>query len=200
MKSLIAASGLALIVAGTACAGGMSNDKSMSKGMSDSMTAHGMVMVGGSAMSPAKNIVQNAVNSKDHTTLVALVKEAGLVSALESKGPFTVFAPTNQAFSELPASTVKALQEPKNRAQLKSILLYHVVSGRYDFNRLAGLIKQGGGKAMLKTLNGMDLTFMMNGSHNIVVKDAKGGIAQISTYNVYQSNGVIQVVNHVLLP
>ncbi|MGH8427169.1 MAG: fasciclin domain-containing protein [Gammaproteobacteria bacterium] len=190
MKSMLAAAGLALAVTGTALAGGMSG------GMSDNNS----VMVGGAAMYQSKNIVQNALNSKDHTTLVMLVKEAGLVSALEGKGPFTVFAPTNQAFAELPASTVKALQEPKNSAELKSILLYHVVPGRYDFNKLADMIKQGGGTAMLKTLNGADLTFMMNGDHNIVVKDAKGNVAQISTYDVYQSNGVIQVINHVLMP
>lgn len=196
MKSLIAAAGVALAVTGTAFAGGMSGNMSGHHMMSNQHET----MVGGAAMSPSKNIVENAVNSKDHTILVKLVKEAGLVSALESKGPFTVFAPTNQAFMELPSSTVKALQEPKNKSELKSILLYHVVKGRYTFYKLEEMIKKGGGKAMLKTLNGKDLTVMMNGPHNIDVKDAKGNVAQISTYDVYQSNGVIQVVNHVLMP
>lgn len=185
-----AAAALMLAAAGSAFAGGMSS------GMSSQDT----VMVGGAAMYPGKNIVQNALNSKDHTILVKLVEKAGLVKALEGKGPFTVFAPTNAAFMALPASTLKALQEPKYRAKLKSILLYHVVAGRYDYERLAGMIKRGGGSASLKTLNGADLTVMMNGDRNIVVKDAKGNVAGICTYDVYQSNGVIQVVNHVLLP
>ncbi|MGH8273951.1 MAG: fasciclin domain-containing protein [Gammaproteobacteria bacterium] len=196
MKSLVATAGLALAFAGPALAGGTMHSMS---GSNMSMH-HGTTMVGGAAMSPSKNIVQNAMNSKDHTVLVKLVKEAGLVKALEGSGPFTVFAPTNEAFMELPSSTVKALQEPKNKSELKNILLYHVVKGRYDFDKLASMIRKGGGKAMLKTLNGHDLTVMMNGNHNIEVKDAKGHVAQISTYDVYQSNGVIQVVNHVLMP
>nr|ATZ76240.1 fasciclin [uncultured Acidiphilium sp.] len=160
----------------------------------------GTVMVGGAAMYPTKNIVQNAVNSKDNTTLVAAVKAAGLVTALEGKGPFTVFAPTNEAFNLLPAGTVPTLLKPANKAELKSILLYHVVSGDYTFRALTALIHGHDGKATLKTLNGAPLTFTMNGPHNIVVTDAKGGSANIIIYNVKQSNGVIQVINRVLMP
>jgi uncharacterized surface protein with fasciclin (FAS1) repeats len=160
----------------------------------------GTVMVGGAPMYPTKNIVQNAVNSKDNTTLVAAVKAAGLVTALEAKGPFTVFAPTNEAFNLLPAGTVPTLLKPANKAELKSILLYHVVPGDYTFRALAALIRGHGGKATLKTLNGAPLTFTMNGSHNIVVTDAKGGSANITIYDVKQSNGVIQVINRVLMP
>jgi uncharacterized surface protein with fasciclin (FAS1) repeats len=157
-------------------------------------------MVGGQAMLPSRNIVENALNSPDHTTLVAAVKAAGLVKALEGAGPFTVFAPTNEAFNALPPGTVPTLLKPENKKQLTAVLTYHVVPGRLDMATLEKLITAGGGKATLKTLNGESLTAMMNGPHNIVIADAKGGVADISTYDVYQSNGVIQVIDRVLLP
>jgi uncharacterized surface protein with fasciclin (FAS1) repeats len=158
------------------------------------------VMVGGQAMYPNKDIVANAVNSADNTTLVAAVKAAGLVSALQGPGPLTVFAPTNDAFKDLPPGTVQTLLMPANKPQLTAVLTYHVVPGRLDFASLSALIAQGGGRAMLKTLNGATLTASMNGPHNIILTDAKGGVAHISTYDVYQSNGVIQVIDKVLLP
>lgn len=158
------------------------------------------VDVGGAAMLPQKNIVENAINSKDHTTLVAAVKAAGLVDTLQGKGPFTVFAPTNAAFSGLPAGTVESLLKPENKGQLTKVLTYHVVPGTYTKNDLEKLIKKDGGKAMLKTASGGTLTFMMNGPQNIQIKDASGGVANISTYDVMQKNGVINVVDKVLLP
>jgi uncharacterized surface protein with fasciclin (FAS1) repeats len=158
------------------------------------------VMVGGQAMYPNKDIVANAVNSADNTTLVAAVKAAGLVSALQGPGPLTVFAPTNDAFKDLPPGTVQTLLMPANKAQLTAVLTYHVVPGRLDFASLSALIAQGGGRAMLTTLNGATLTASMNGPHNIILTDAKGGVAHISTYDVYQSHGVIQVIDKVLLP
>lgn len=156
-------------------------------------------MVGGAAMYPTKTIVDNAVNSADHTTLVAAVKAAGLVDTLRSAGPFTVFAPTNSAFDQLPAGTVDTLLKPENKATLTKVLTYHVVSGKYDSKALAKLIKKGNGKARLKTVSGDNLTAMMDGS-NIVLKDEKGGTSTVTTADVYQSNGVIHVVNAVLLP
>jgi uncharacterized surface protein with fasciclin (FAS1) repeats len=158
------------------------------------------VMVGGQTMYPNKDIVSNAVNSADNTTLVAAVKAAGLVSALQGPGPLTVFAPTNDAFKDLPPGTVQTLLMPANKPQLTAVLTYHVVPGRLDFTSLSTLIAQGGGTAVLKTLNGATLTASMNGPRNIVLTDAKGGVAHISTYDVYQSNGVIQVIDKVLLP
>lgn len=158
------------------------------------------VEVGGEAMYPAKNIVQNAINSKDHTTLVAAVKAGGLVETLQSTGPFTVFAPVNNAFEDLPAGTVENLLKPENKGQLVGVLTYHVIPGKMDFEALAKAITAGKGKATLKTVQGAELTFMMNGKRNITVKDAKGQIANISTYDVYQSNGVIHVIDRVLLP
>ena len=156
-------------------------------------------MVGGAAMYPTKTIVDNAVNSADHTTLVAAVKAAGLVDVLSSKGPFTVFAPTNAAFDQLPAGTVDTLLKPENKAMLTKVLTYHVVSGRYDSEALAKLIKKGHGKAQLKTVSGDTLIAMMDGS-NIVLRDEKGGTSTVTVADVYQSNGVIHVVNAVLLP
>jgi uncharacterized surface protein with fasciclin (FAS1) repeats len=158
------------------------------------------VMVGGQAMFPTKTIVGNAVNSADHTTLVAAVKAAGLVDTLNGKGPFTVFAPTNAAFGELPAGTVPNLLKPENKAMLAKVLTYHVVAGDYNTTKLRAMILAGGGSATLTTVEGGKLTFMMNGSANIQVKDAKGDIADITIADVTQSNGVIQVVDHVLLP
>ncbi len=158
------------------------------------------VSVGGMAMYPSKSIVANAVNSSDHTTLVAAVKAAGLVGALSGPGPFTVFAPTNEAFDDLPAGTVATLVKPENKATLTKILTYHVVPGDYNTTKLRALILAGGGKAELKTLEGGSLTFMMNGSSNIMVVDEKGDAADITIADVTQSNGVIQVIDKVLLP
>ncbi len=156
-------------------------------------------MVGGAAMYPTKNIVENAVNSKDHTTLVAAVKAAGLVDTLESPGPFTVFAPTNEAFNKLPAGTVEMLLKPENKDQLVKVLTYHVVPGRISSNDLARQIRDGGGKAMLKTVNGETLTASMQGNQ-IILTDEKGDISTVTIANVLQSNGVIHVVDTVLLP
>jgi uncharacterized surface protein with fasciclin (FAS1) repeats len=158
------------------------------------------VSVGGMAMYPNKSIVANAVNSSDHTTLVAAVKAAGLVAALSGPGPFTVFAPTNEAFADLPAGTVATLVKPENKAELTKILTYHVVPGDYNTTKLRAMILAGGGKTELKTLEGGTLTFMMNGSSNIMVEDEKGDTADITIADVTQSNGVIQVIDKVLLP
>ncbi|HEU5435465.1 MAG TPA: fasciclin domain-containing protein [Telluria sp.] len=158
------------------------------------------VMVGGQAMLASRDIVDNAVNSADHTTLVAAVKAAGLVDTLKGKGPFTVFAPTNAAFGKLPAGTVDTLVKPESKATLTKILTYHVVPGKYDFMALSNAIKKGGGKAELATASGGKLSFAMNGMHNITVMDEMGGRANISTYDVYQSNGVINVIDTVLMP
>jgi uncharacterized surface protein with fasciclin (FAS1) repeats len=157
------------------------------------------VTVGGAPMYPSKNIVQNAVNSKDHTTLVAAVKAAGLVDTLQSPGPFTVFAPTNDAFAKLPAGTVDTLLKPENKKTLANVLTYHVVPGRLSAKDLMAKIKDGGGKAMLKTVEGDSLTFeQMDGK--LWIKDAKGDTAQVTIRNVMQSNGVIHVIDTVLLP
>jgi uncharacterized surface protein with fasciclin (FAS1) repeats len=156
-------------------------------------------MVGGAAMYPSKNIVQNAVNSKDHTTLVAAVKAAGLVPTLESSGPFTVFAPTNEAFAKLPAGTVDTLLKPENKAKLTSVLTYHVVAGRMTTKELREKVKEGGGMAELKTVEGEALTVKENDGKLWLI-DAKGDMAQITIGDVLQSNGVIQVINTVLLP
>jgi uncharacterized surface protein with fasciclin (FAS1) repeats len=157
-------------------------------------------MVGGQAMFRTRDIVDNAINSADHTTLVAAVKAAGLVETLKGEGPFTVFAPTNSAFAALPEGTVPTLLEPKNKDQLTRVLTYHVVPGRYDVAALMKAIEKGDGKASLKTASGETLWVMMNGDRNVVVRDAKGGVANISTYDVIQSNGIIHVVDKVLLP
>ena len=156
-------------------------------------------MVGGAAMYPSKTIVANAMNSADHTTLVAAVKAAGLVDTLNGKGPFTVFAPTNDAFAQLPAGTVDTLLKPENKAMLTKVLTYHVVAGKWDAKALARLIKKGNGQARLKTVSGGTLTASMDGN-SIVVRDEKGGTATVTIADVYQSNGVIHVVNAVLMP
>ncbi len=158
------------------------------------------VRVGGQAMYPSKTIVANAVNSADHTTLVAAVKAAGLVPTLNGPGPFTVFAPTNEAFSDLPKGTVATLLKPENKAMLVKILTYHVVPGDYNTTKLRSMILADGGKATLKTVEGGTLTFMMNGSSNITVRDEKGDVADITIADVAQKNGVIQVIDKVLLP
>ena len=156
-------------------------------------------MVGGAAMYSTKNIVENAVNSNDHTTLVAAVKAAGLVETLESPGPFTVFAPTNEAFDKLPAGTVDTLLKPENLDQLKKVLTYHVVAGRITTGDLKKMIEAGGGKATLTTVEGGTLTATIQDG-TIMLTDDKGGMATITIPNVYQSNGVIQVINAVLIP
>lgn len=156
-------------------------------------------MVGGKEMFPTKNIVENAVNSADHTTLVAAVKAAGLVETLQGPGPFTVFAPVNAAFDKLPAGTVDTLLKPENKDALVKVLTYHVVAGRISAADLKKQIKAGGGTASLKTVAGGTLTAMMEGS-TLVLKDEKGGISKITQSNVFQSNGVIHVVDSVLLP
>ena len=174
-----------------------------SMGQMDKMgkaTMRGTVTVGGQAMLPSRNIVENAVNSADHTTLVAAVKAAGLVETLASKGPFTVFAPTNKAFAALAAGTVDNLLKPENKAALTQVLTYHVVAGRIDSKAIEQAIKRGKGTTELKTVSGGKLWAMMNGPRNIVLKDEAGNVATISTYDVYQSNGVIHVIDTVLMP
>jgi uncharacterized surface protein with fasciclin (FAS1) repeats len=165
-----------------------------------SLIAKDTVKVGGQDMFPAKDIVDNAVHSADHTTLVAAVKAAGLVDTLKSAGPFTVFAPTNAAFAKLPAGTVDSLLQPDMKGTLTAVLTYHVVPGKLDFEALTKLIRKGNGYAALKTVQGGTLTAWMNGPHNIVLTDAKGGSANISTYDVTQSNGVIHVIDTVVMP
>ncbi len=157
------------------------------------------VEVGGAAMYPSKNIVENAVNSKDHTTLVAAVKAAGLVETLQSAGPFTVFAPTNAAFAMLPMGTVETLLKPENKAKLTGVLTYHVVAGRLGTKELNDWIKKGNGTAELNTVAGGKLWISKkNGKYWL--KDENGGMAEITISNVYQSNGVIHVIDHVVLP
>ena len=157
------------------------------------------VTVGGAPMYANKNIVENAVNSQDHTTLVAAVKAAGLVETLQGPGPFTVFAPVNAAFGVLPAGTVDTLLKPENKGMLTAVLTYHVVPGRVDAKALGKMIKKGGGKALLKTVQGAELTAMMSGDM-VTITDAKGGMAKVTIADVKQSNGVIHVVDKVLLP
>ncbi len=156
-------------------------------------------MVGGKEMFPDKNIIENAVNSADHTTLVAAVKAAGLVETLQGPGPFTVFAPVNAAFAKLPAGTVDTLLKPENKDTLVKVLTYHVVAGKLSSVDLKKQIKAGGGKAMLKTVSGGTLWAMMKGN-SIVLKDEKGGMAKITQANVFQSNGVIHVIDTVVMP
>lgn len=169
---------------------------SMAQGMNKKNTT---VTVGGAPMYPTKNIIENAVHSKDHTTLVAAVKAAGLVETLQSAGPFTVFAPTNEAFDKLPKGTVETLLKPENKNKLTSILTYHVIAGKLDSKALAAKIKEGNGSAELKTVAGGKLRVMMKGN-KIVLQDEAGGMSTITIKNVYQSNGVIHVVDHVVLP
>ena len=188
MKKLIIATGVAVLL--SACAGGMSGS-GMSGGPS--------VMVGGAAMFPTKDIIDNAVNSKDHTTLVAAVKAAGLVDTLTTPGPFTVFAPTNDAFAALPPGTVDSLLKPENKSILTKVLTAHVVSGRLDAAALSQRIAAGNGRATLNTVSGDTLVVTSSGS-NVMVTDEKGGMATVTVANVKQSNGVIHVVDKVLLP
>jgi len=184
----------ALIAASTLSACAMNDTRS--DGMSG-MRAN--PMVGGAMMYSSKDIIDNAVNSKDHTTLVAAVKAAGLVDTLKGAGPFTVFAPTNAAFNALPAGTVDTLLKPEMKGDLATVLTYHVVPGRLDAAALKTLIAAGGGTAMLSTVQGGALT-ARSASNGISITDAKGNVAWVTTANVYQSNGVIHVVNKVLMP
>lgn len=161
--------------------------------------AENVPMVGGAAMYPTKTIVENAVNSKDHTTLVAAVQAAGLVDALSGPGPFTVFAPTNAAFAKLPAGTVETLVKPENKGTLTTILTYHVVSGRVSASELIAMIEKNGGKAELTTLSGGKLTAAVEGG-KVVLTDAAGGKATVTQADVFQSNGVIHVTDSVSLP
>lgn len=168
-------------------------------GQMDSMSSQKTVMVGGAAMYPSKNIIQNALNSKDHTTLVAAVKAAGLVDTLSGPGPFTVFAPTNEAFAALPDGTVDTLLKPESKAMLTKILTYHVVPGKMTSKDLAKAVNAGGGKAELKTVEGDSITIGKNGDQWTVTDD-KGNTADITIADVMQSNGVIFVINKVLMP
>lgn len=157
------------------------------------------IMVGGAPMYPTKNIIENAVNSKDHTTLVAAVKAAGLVETLQGKGPFTVFAPTNAAFNKLPKGTVETLLKPENLKTLQTILTYHVVAGKMNASDIAKAIKAGKGKATLKTVSGGTLTAWMKGN-KLYITDEKGSMSQVTIADVNQSNGVIHEIDAVLLP
>jgi uncharacterized surface protein with fasciclin (FAS1) repeats len=156
--------------------------------------------VGGAAMVTTKDIIDNAVNSPVHTTLVAAVKAAGLVETLKGKGPFTVFAPTDSAFKNLPAGTVESLLKPESKGTLTKVLTYHVLPGKFTAADVQAAIKKGGGKAVVKTVAGNSLTLSANGPANVVVTDESGNTANISTYDVIQSNGVIHVIDTVLLP
>src|SRR5687767_9683025 len=177
----------------------IANQSASAQMMSNGAMKDNNPMVGGAAMLRTMDIVDNAVNSADHTTLVAAVKAAGLVETLKSKGPFTVFAPTNAAFDKLPAGTVDTLVKPENKATLTKILTYHVLAGKFDSNALAKKIKAGKGKAWLKTVSGGTLTAWMEGDA-ILLTDEKGGQSRVTIANVYQSNGVIHVIDNVLLP
>jgi uncharacterized surface protein with fasciclin (FAS1) repeats len=191
---------LASAVSLAACSTGAmySGDSMASAGASVSASGTNP-MVGGAAMLRTRDIIDNAVNSADHTTLVAAVKAAGLVPTLKGAGPFTVFAPTNAAFAKLPAGTVDTLLKPESKGMLTTVLTYHVVPGRIDAATLASRIRSGGGSAMLKTAQGGSLTARMRGN-DVVIVDAKGGTSVVTTADVMQSNGVIHVVDTVLMP
>ncbi|MDQ1096232.1 MULTISPECIES: fasciclin domain-containing protein [Chryseobacterium] len=163
------------------------------------MSKEKTVMVGGAPMYPSKNIIENAVNSKDHKTLVAAVKAAGLVETLQGAGPFTVLAPTDAAFAKLPKGTVETLVKPENKAMLTKILTYHVLPGKYSAKQIWAAVKAGNGKSMMKTVEGEELTFWTKGK-DLYVKDAKGNSAKVTIADVNQSNGVIHVIDTVLMP
>lgn len=171
----------------------------MAMGLSAFAATEKTTMVGGAEMFPSKDIVDNAVNSKDHTTLVAAVKAASLVDTLKSAGPFTVFAPTNAAFAKLPAGTVEGLLKPEAKSTLTKILTYHVVAGKFDSKDIAAMIKKGKGTATFKTVAGGTLTATMTGTA-LTLKDEKGGTSTVTIANVYQKNGVIHVVDTVVMP
>lgn len=189
----------ALMLAASAALLGACASYNMDDGQMASASADSTVMVGGAAMYPTRNIIENAVNSKDHTTLVAAVKAAGLVDTLSGPGPFTVFAPTNAAFAKLPAGTVDTLLKPENKAMLTKILTYHVVPGRVSAEDLMMKIRQGGGMAKLTTVEGGTLTAKMMGG-KVVLVDEKGGMATVTQADVFQSNGVIHVTDTVSMP
>ncbi|SFD24017.1 fasciclin domain-containing protein [Algibacter pectinivorans] len=175
---------------------GFAQEKMMKK---DKMMKEQTVMVGGAEMYPSKNIIENAVNSKDHTTLVAAVKAADLVETLSSEGPFTVFAPTNAAFAKLPEGTVETLVKPENKAMLQGILTYHVVAGKWNAKAVLELIKKGNGKAVIKTVSGGTITAWLK-NKDVYITDENGNSAMVTIANVNQSNGVIHVIDSVLLP
>jgi uncharacterized surface protein with fasciclin (FAS1) repeats len=193
--SRIAVAGLIAITSLGGAAYAQMDGAQMDAGMGGEHTK----MVGGAAMYPSRNIIQNAVNSKDHTTLVAAVKAAGLVDTLETTGPFTVFAPTNEAFARLPDGTVDSLLQPQNKGKLTAVLTYHVVAGRLTAADLLAKVRDGGGQATLTTVQGATLTVTAAGDH-IVLTDAQGRAAHVTIGDVMQSNGVIHVVDTVLLP
>ncbi len=199
MKIRISPRALALGMSLALAAGTLPAFAQMSGGMG-SMGSEGTVMVGGAAMYPSRNIIQNAVHSKDHTTLVAAVKAAGLVKTLEGPGPFTVFAPTNEAFAALPAGTVDTLLKPENKAELTKILTYHVVPGRYTSAELAADAAKNGGTVSLKTVEGDSITIGKDDMGGWTVTDDKGNVAHITIPDVMQSNGVIFVIDKVLMP
>ena len=198
MKLKLLAAALLSASALSGCMAGMGTKSDTSMSGSAAM-AHGNPMVGGAMMYASKDIIDNAVNSKDHTTLVAAVKDAGLVDTLKGPGPFTVFAPTNAAFDLLPAGTVDTLLKPANKATLTSVLTYHVVPGRLDSTALAAKIRAGGGSATLTTVQGEPLKVTMH-DDDVMLTDAKGNTAMVTTADVMQSNGVIHVVDKVLMP
>ncbi|MCS3529341.1 fasciclin domain-containing protein [Chryseobacterium sp. JUb7] len=175
----------------------------LSFAFSGNLTAQTMkektVMVGGAAMYPSKNIIENAVNSKDHKTLVAAVKAAGLVETLQGAGPFTVLAPTDAAFAKLPKGTVENLVKPENKAMLTKILTYHVLAGKYSAKEIWAAVKAGNGMSKMKTVEGEELTFWTKGK-DLYIKDAKGNSAKVTIADVNQSNGVIHVIDTVLMP
>ena len=199
-RNVAAASVLALSLSACMSMDGESDSMSGTQSSSvESSSSERTVTVGGAPMYPSRNIVENAVNSKDHTTLVAAVKAAGLVETLSGPGPFTVFAPTNAAFAKLPAGMVETALKPENRALLTSVLTYHVVPGRMSAADLMSAIRAGGGTARLTTVNGAALTARVSG-RNIVLTDARGGRATVTQADVFQSNGVIHVTDSVSLP
>lgn len=183
---------LAFLISAT----GFSQDKMMKK---DKMMNEKTVMVGGAAMYPSKNIIENAINSKDHTTLVAAVKAAELVDVLLEDGPFTVFAPTNEAFDKLPMGTVETLLKPENKKTLQAVLTTHVVSGKWNAKDILKLIKKGNGKAEIKTVSGATLTAWLKGN-DIYITDENANSAKVTIADVNQSNGVIHVIDTVVLP
>ena len=194
--ALLSAAAFGALALSFAAAPSLAQDKMMKNEMKNEKT----VNVGGAPMYPSKNIIQNAVNSKDHTTLVAAVKAAGLVDTLQGAGPFTVFAPTNAAFGKLPAGTVDNLVKPENKGTLTGILTYHVVPGRMTAAGLMKAVKDGEGLAKLKTVQGAELTVKQAGPGKLTITDAKGDTATVTIADVLQSNGVIHVIDTVLLP
>lgn len=189
---------LSSIITFSSCSG-TKNPSSKDGMMKDDMKKEKTVMVGGAAMYPTKNIVENAVNSKDHTTLVAAVTAADLVSTLQGEGPFTVFAPTNAAFDKLPEGTVATLLKPENKKALQNVLTYHVVAGNYRAADIVKAIEKGNGKATFTAVNGGILTASLKGK-NVIITDEKGGVSMVTIADVIQSNGVIHVVDTVALP